>query len=141
VISWLLDTNILSELRRPRPERRVIAFIAAQALDRLYISTVTLAEIRFGIEKLPQASHRAKLNDWLEHKMRPMFQQRVLAVSEDVMFKWRLLVEDGRKLGHTFSQPDLSIAATALVHGMTVVSRDVDDYAKAGVPLFNPWTD
>lgn len=73
--------------------------------------------------------------------MRPMFQQRVLAVSEDVMLKWRLLVEDGRKVGHTFSQPDLLIGATALVHGLTVVLRDVADYAKAGVPLFNPWTD
>jgi toxin FitB len=116
-------------------------FIAAQALDRLYISIVTLAEIRFGIEKLPDAGQRTKLNDWLEHKMRPMFQQRVLAVSEEVMFKWRLLVEDGRKVGHTFSQPDLLIGATALVHGLTVVSRDVADYVKAGVPLFNPWTD
>ena len=68
-----------------------------------------------------------------------MFEQRVLAVSEDVMFKWRLLVEDGRKVGHTFSQPDLIIAATALVHGLTVVTRDTNDYVLARVPLFNPW--
>lgn len=63
---------------------------------------------------LPDARLRAELNDWLVHKVRPMFEQRVLPVSEDVMFKWRLLVEDGRKAGHTFSQPDLIIAATAL---------------------------
>ena len=60
-----------------------------------------------------------------------MFEQRVLPISEDVMFKWRLLVEDGRKVGHTFSQPDLIIAATALHHGLTVVTRDVSDYQKA----------
>ena len=57
------------------------------------------------------------------------------------MFKWRLLVEEGRKAGHTFSQPDLIIAATALQHGLTVVSRDIAQYARAGVPVFNPWTD
>ncbi len=57
------------------------------------------------------------------------------------MFKWRLLVEEGRKSGHTYSQPDLIIAATALHRGMTIVSRDVADYARTGVPVFNPWTD
>ncbi len=136
---WLLDTNILSELRRPKPERKVLAFIAVQPLDLLYISSASLAEIRFGIERLGDASRRAGLNDWLTHKMRPMFAGRVLEITEDIMFKWRLLVEDGRKAGHTFSQPDLIIAATALNHGLTVVSRDVSDYQKAHVPVFNPW--
>jgi predicted nucleic acid-binding protein len=139
VTGWLLDTNILSELRRPRPERKVLAFIAAQPLELLYVSTVTFAEIRFGIEVLADAGRRAELNDWLAHKVRPMFEQRVLAVTEDIMFKWRLLVEDGRKAGHTFSQPDLIIAATALHHGLTVVSRDVGDYRKARAPVLNPW--
>jgi toxin FitB len=68
-----------------------------------------------------------------------MFEQRVLPVTEDVMFKWRLLVEEGRKAGHTFSQPDLIIAATALVNDLTVVSRDTADYGKARVPVLNPW--
>ncbi len=139
--SWLLDTNIISELRRAKPERKVVTFVAGQPLESLYVSSVTLAEIRFGIELLPDARLRAELNDWLIHKVRPMFEQRVLAVSEDVMFKWRLLVEDGRKAGHTFSQPDLIIAATALHHGLTVVTRDTADYEKARVPVFNPWSD
>jgi toxin FitB len=141
VTGWLLDTNILSELRRPKPERKVLAFIAVQPLDLLCVSSATLAEIRFGIELLSDASRRAELNDWLAHKMRPMFAGRVLEITEDIMFKWRLLVEDGRKAGHTFSQPDLIIAATALHHGLTVVSRDVSDYQKARVPVFNPWID
>jgi toxin FitB len=141
VTGWLLDTNILSELRRPKPERKVLAFIAVQPLGLLYISSATLAEIRFGIERLSDASRRAGLNDWLAHKMRPMFTGRVLEITEDVLFKWRLLVEDGRKAGHTFSQPDLIIAATALHHGLTVVSRDLSDYQKARVPVFNPWAD
>lgn len=138
---WLLDTNILSELRRTKPERKVLAFIATQPLDLLYISSVTLAEIRFGIERVSDAGRRAELKEWLAHKVRPMFDGRVLDISEDVMFKWRLLVEDGRKAGHTFSQPDLIIAATALHYGLTVVSRDVSDYQKARTPVFNPWGD
>jgi predicted nucleic acid-binding protein len=141
VTAWLLDTNILSELRRPKPERKILAFIAAQPLEFLYVSSVTFAEIRFGIERVTDANRRAQLNDWLAHKVRPMFEQRTLAVTEDIMFKWRLLVEDGRKVGHTFSQPDLIIAATALQHGLTVVSRDVTDYQKAHAPVFNPWID
>jgi toxin FitB len=141
VTGWLLDTNILSELRRPRPERKVLAFIAAQPLEHLHVSVVTFAEIRFGIEIVADAGRRAELNDWLTHKVRPMFEQRVLPVTEDIMLKWRLLVEDGRKVRHTFSQPDLIIAATALDYGLTVVSRDVEDYRKARVPVLNPWLD
>jgi predicted nucleic acid-binding protein len=141
VTGWLLDTNVLSELRRPRPEAKVVTFIAAQPLDRLYVSSVTFAEIRFGIELVADPGHRDALHDWLTHKVRPMFGQRVLAVSEDVMFKWRLMVEDGRKARHTFSQPDLIIAATALQHGLTVVTRDVSDYRRARVVVFNPWND
>jgi predicted nucleic acid-binding protein len=141
VTGWLLDTNVLSELRRPKPERKVLAFVAAQPLDLLYVSAVTLAEIRFGIERASSATRRAELHDWLAHKVRPMFEERVLAVTEDVMFKWRLLVEDGRKAGHTFSQPDLIIAATALHHGLTIVSRDVSDYQMARAPVFTPWVE
>jgi predicted nucleic acid-binding protein len=140
VTGWLLDTNVLSELRRARPAPKVIAFVAAQPLENLYVSTVTFAEIRFGIELIADLNRRAELNDWLTHKVRPMFDQRVLPVSEDIMFKWRLLVEDGRKAGHTFSQPDLIIAATALEHGLTIVSRDTGDYEKARAPVLNPWT-
>jgi predicted nucleic acid-binding protein len=139
VTGWLLDTNVLSELRRPKPSPKVIAFVAAQPLELLYVSAVTLAEIRFGIEMAADAAKRAALNDWLAHKVRPMFEQRVLPVTEDIMLKWRLLVEDGRQAGHTFSQPDLIIAATALHHGLTVVSRDTSDFERTRVPIRNPW--
>jgi toxin FitB len=141
VSGWLLDTNVISELRRPRPNPRVRAFVAAQPLEALFVSAVTLAEIRYGIEVVGDPIRRAELNDWLVHKVRPMFNRRVLEVSEDVMFKWRLLVEDGRKAGHTFSQPDLIIVATALHHGLTVVTRDTGDYALARVALVNPWVE
>ena len=138
---WLLDTNVISELRRPRPSARVQRFIASQRLEDFFVSSVTFAEIRFGIEAVGDPIRRSELNDWLLHGVRPMFDQRVLEVSEDVMFKWRILVEEGRKAGHTFSQPDLIIAATALQHGLTVVTRDTGDYKLARVPLLNPWVD
>ena len=138
---WLLDTNIVSELRRPKPEAKVLAFISTQPLQLLYVSTVTFAEIRFGIELLTDAKCRIQLHDWLTHKLRPMFEHRVLSVSQDIIFKWRLLVDEGRKAGHSFSQPDLFLAATALHHGLTLVTRDASHHARAGVPVFNPWTD
>ena len=138
---FLLDTNVLSELRRPNPAPQVVAFIARQPLDLLYTSTVVMAEIRFGIEMAPDPAKRAALTDWLTHRVRPQFADRILAVSEEVMFRWRVLVEDGRRQGHTFSQPDLIIAATALHHGLSIVTRNVADYAKAQVAVVNPWVE
>ena len=138
---FLLDTNVLSELRRSSPSRRVQTFIAGQQLHRLYVSSVTFAEIRFGIEQVSDPARRTELREWLTNRLRPMFDGRCLAISEDVMLKWRLLVEEGRRVGHTFSQPDLIIAATALHHGLTLVSRNTSDFEKAGVPLLNPWLD
>ncbi len=81
---WLLYTNVLLELRRPKSEPKVVSLVAAQSLDRLYVSAITLAEIRFGIELVADATKPGELNDWLMHKVRPMFDQRGLPVSEDV---------------------------------------------------------
>ncbi len=108
-MAWLLDTNIRSERRKPKPEPRVTAFYEAQPLGALYISVVSI------------------------------FSGRILPVTEDILLKWRTLMEDGRKTGHTYSHPDLVLAATALHHGLTVVTRDQSDFDKARVPVFNPW--
>jgi predicted nucleic acid-binding protein len=140
VNGWLIDTNVLSELRRPKPDANVLAFIAAQPLEQLYVSTVTFAEIRYGIEILDDPIRRAALLDWLNNIVRQMFEQRVLEISEDVMFRWRLLVDVGRQANHTFSQPDLIIAATGQHHGLTVVTRDTSDFEKANIAVFNPWS-
>lgn len=138
-MAWLLDTNVLSELRKPRPDPKVVAFVEECPLESLYISVVTAAEIRFGIELVTEPNRRAELNDWLTRKVRPMFENRILPVTEDIMFRWRLLVEEGRKIGHVFSQPDLIIAATAVEHGLTVVTRDRSGFDKARVSVLNPW--
>jgi len=139
-MAWLIDTNILSELRKPKANKKVLRFISSAPLAQLYISAVSLAEIRYGIDLVADPQKRAGLQDWLTLEVRPMFDQpRILPVTEDILLKWRMMMEDGRKTGHTFSQPDLLIAATAAHHGLTVVSRDHVHYVRAGVPVFNPW--
>jgi predicted nucleic acid-binding protein len=80
----LLDTNVLSELRKPRPEPKVVAFVDDCPLESLYISVVTAAEVRFGIELVVEPNRRAELNDWLIQKVRPMFENRILPVTEDI---------------------------------------------------------
>jgi predicted nucleic acid-binding protein len=139
--NWLLDTNVLSELQRPKPNPRVIDFINQNPLAKFYVSSVTFAELRFGIELAEDAKKRSALNDWLTNDIRPMFAQRIIDVDEDILVKWRLLMESGRKIGHTFPQPDLLIASTALHHGLVVVTRNTTDFAKTGVDIFNPWND
>ncbi|MGH6905563.1 MAG: type II toxin-antitoxin system VapC family toxin [Geminicoccaceae bacterium] len=137
---WLLDTNVLSELRRPQPNSQVMAFVAAQPGARLFVSTVTLAEIRFGIELVGDPERRAELGEWLAHTLRPLFENRVAHVTEDILVRWRHVVEAGRKRGHTGSEPDMFIAAAALVEQLVVVSRDVREFVEARVPVLNPWT-
>lgn len=138
-MAWLLDTNILSELRRPRPEPKVVEFIERKPLSELYVSVVTISELRFGIELAGDPIRRMALSDWLASQVRPMFDSRILPITEDVMLTWRLLVEDGRKIGHTHSQPDLIIAATAIHFGHTIVTRDEKGYSRTGVAIINPW--
>ncbi len=137
---WLLDTNVVSELRRPKPEPKVIAFVRAQPLEALHISIVTLAEIRLGIELLPDATAPARLNDWLGQQPTDVRAAR----GPDLRRRHAQVAPSGRSgppAGHTFSQPDLIIAATAQHHGLTVVSRDIKEYVTAQVDIFNPWTD
>jgi toxin FitB len=137
---YLLDTNVVSELKKPRPSRKVVEFVAGERLDSLYLSSVTFAEVRFGIERLADAGRRSDLTLWLDNELRPMFEGRVLAVGEDVLFKWRIMIEEGRKRGHTFSHPDVLIAASAAQHGLTVATRNAAEFIAAGVAVLDPWT-
>lgn len=136
---WLLDTNIVSELRKPKPDSKVINFIAAQPGEMLFVTDVTLAEITYGIEQLGDAARRTDLRLWLERNLRPLFAGRILAITEDVIVRWKTMVVEGQKRGHTFGQPDLFIAAIAALQGLVVVSRDVSEFVEAGVPVFDPW--
>jgi predicted nucleic acid-binding protein len=116
-------------------------FIAEQPLSDLYVSEVTFAEIRFGIELIGDPERRAELHHCLDQPLRPLFDRRALPVTEDILLQWRLMIEAGRKRGHTFSHPDILIAATAAQHGLTVVIRNTGEFAVASVAVVNPWKD
>jgi len=139
VRGWLLDTNIVSELRKAKPDAKVINFIATQPGETLFVSEVTLAEITYGIEQLGDAARRTDLRLWLKRNLRPLFAGRILAITEEVIVRWKTMVVEGQKRGHTFGQPDLFIAAIAALQDLIVVSRDVSEFIEAGVPVFDPW--
>lgn len=139
---WLLDTNVISELRKTRCDARVKAWSDRQEPATLFLSRVTIAEIRYGIERLPASDpSRKRLDVWLRDELRPWFADRLLDVDEDVFVIWRRLIEKGKARRHTFPQPDLFIAATALLHDLCVVTRNAGDFGAAEVPVLNPWTD
>ncbi|MDH0032185.1 MULTISPECIES: type II toxin-antitoxin system VapC family toxin [unclassified Acinetobacter] len=136
---WLLDTNILSELRRSKPHPQVLKFIAEQRNESLFVSVITFAEIRFGIERIADIQKQQALSIWLDKELRPFFMNRVLSLDEEIILKWRILLEQGRKQGYTYSQPDLFIATTALHYNLGLVTRNIKDFEKIDIPLCNPW--
>ena len=117
---WLLDTNVISELRKARCHAAVKTWSEAQAPELLYLSRITIAEIRFGIEQHRDGeSFREKLANLARRGAAPWFGERILEVDEEVILEWRRMVQRGKAVGHTFSQPDLFIAATAAVAGLS----------------------
>lgn len=136
---WLLDTNVVFELRKPNPERKVADWIAAQPKADLLLSRVTVAEIRFGIARAADSNSRARLTAWLENEVLQWFRGRILDVDEAALIEWRMIMERGRHVRHTFPQPDALIAAIAAVNGLTVATRNLADFVKAGVAVVNPW--
>jgi len=140
VKGWLLDTNVLSELRKPRANRAVVEFVETQPGALLFVSDVAFAEIRYGVGQIADPSRRQEVQAWLDGVLRPLFVGRTLAIGEDVILRWKTMVVEGQKRGHTFGQPDLFIAASAALLDLVVVSRDVTHFVAAGVPTLEPWT-
>jgi predicted nucleic acid-binding protein len=136
---WLLDTNVISELRKENCHPAVKAWSDRQSPQSFYLSTITIAEIRFGIEQVKDKAFREELTEWLEQVLRTWFSDRLLGVDEEVILRWRWMVEKGRKENYTFSQPDLFIAAIAAVNDLCVATRNVEDFEKSGVAVFNPF--
>lgn len=135
-MSWLLDTNVLSELRRKSPDARVVAWVEARPASTLYLSVLTLGEIQRGVEAMLESPRKQALSDWLETELPAFFAGRVLDVNATVAARWgSLLARAGRPLPTI----DSLLAATALRHGLTLVTRNVADFADTGVSLFNPW--
>lgn len=139
-MSYLIDTNVLSELRRKQADGRVLEWFAARAAQSLFLSVLTLGEIRKGIAALDanlvHAARRQALNDWLEVDLPTFFLGRVLEVDANVADRWgRLQAQAGRPLPAI----DSLLAATALQHQLTLVTRNVRDFEGLGLSLLNPW--
>jgi predicted nucleic acid-binding protein len=139
---WLIDTNVVSELRKGRRAAAPVRIWAESvAPTACYLSTVTIAEIRFGIERVTDPTFRAELEAWMRDGLLPWFGARIIDVDERVLVRWRQMVWEGQKAGYTYAQPDALLAATAIVHELAVVTPNTTDFEPAGVRLCNPWTE
>jgi len=136
---FLLDTNIPSELIRPRPEPKVEAWVAAQDLDTLFISSVSFGELRKGIVLRSPGKRREELEAWIETDLSILFSGRILSVTRSIAERWGVLEGRQQLAGKPLNVPDGQIAATALEHGLTLVRRNVKDFERLGVSILNPW--
>lgn len=135
----LIDTNVISEPLRKAPEARVVEWIDAQPLETLYLSAITVAELRFGVASLPAGKRRNGLHESLETRVLPLFAGRVLAFELAATQNYAQLMTKARVSGFSIATADGYIAATAAANGMAVATRDTAAFEAAGVPVINPW--
>jgi predicted nucleic acid-binding protein len=136
---FLLDTNCISELVRPNPEPLVIEWMEAADEGLLYLSVLTVGEIRRGIAGLPQGKRRSHLESWLEVALQARFAGRIVPVDAPIADRWGLIAAEAKRKGKALSIMDGLLAATALHHNLTVVSRNVSDFQNTQVQVLNPW--
>jgi len=136
---FLVDTNCISEVVRVKPEARVLAWIEAADESLLYLSVLTLGEIRKGVAALPQSRRRSRLETWLAVELQARFSGRILPIDVAVADRWGLLAANAKSSGKPLSTIDGLLAATAIHHNLTVVSRNVSDFTSVPVQVLNPW--
>jgi predicted nucleic acid-binding protein len=139
VSGFLLDTNVISELVRAKPEPMVVNWVESTDERSLYLSVLTIGEIRKGIALQANASRRSAIETWLEKALRPRFAGRILPVDEAAAERWGVISAAASRAGSRIPVIDGLIAATALQHNLTLVTRNVSDVAGTGVPVLNPW--
>jgi len=135
----LLDTNVISEPQRREPNARVVEWLDAQALETLYLSTITVAELRTGIALMPAGKRRESLHQNLEKRLLPMFTNRVLSFDRACTKTYAELLAKARRAGLAVETADGFIAAIALANGFTIATRDTTPFEAAGVSVINPW--
>ena len=135
----MLDTTVVSEWVKPSSDPRLVRCLSATDEDGIYLSVITVAEVRYGIERLDVGRRRTRLEDWLEHDLRERFSGRMLAVDERVADVWGRLVARCRAAGRPIGVMDAFIAATAETAGLILVTRNESDFATAGIRVHNPW--
>jgi hypothetical protein len=135
-VSYLLDTIVVSELARPRPAPPVVEWFSGVADDALFLSALTLGELRKGLESLPRGAKRERLRLWLETELTPWFGERLLPVDVAVADRWGRLPAGVKG---TPAAVDCLLAATALQHDLRLVTRNVADFSFSGLEVINPW--
>jgi predicted nucleic acid-binding protein len=136
---FLLDTNCISELVRVKPDRGVMEWMDAADESLLYLSVLTLGEIRIGLASLAQGKRRTRLETWLELELQARFARRILLIDAPVADRWGLLAAQAKVKGATLPVIAGLLAATALHYNLTVVSRNAADFASTQTPVLNPW--
>lgn len=137
MVVFLLDTHVVSELTRPRPNRHVVDWLFGVDDDSLHLSVLTIGEIRKGVELLTDSAKKRELRQWLEETLPEWFGDRLLAITADVADTWgSLLAEVGRPVAAI----DSLLAATALCHELVLVTRNEDDFPYPRLSVVNPWT-
>ncbi len=138
-MSFLLDTNVVSEWVRPRPEKNVVEWLEDVDEERVYLSVATFAELRRGVELLPAGRRRDRLEDWIAGDLAARFDGRILDVDRHVADAWGRIMARSCRTGHAVGSMDAFFAATAECHELTLVTRNVRDFEGLGIPLHNPW--
>ena len=138
---FLLDTNCISEVVRTTPDPRLLAWMQSAAESLLYLSVLTVGEIRKGIAILPPSKRRTQLETWLEVELQTRFAGRILPIDTIVADRWGWLSAEAKRQGRPLAVVDGLLAATALRYGLTIVSRNVTDFTTVPVPVLNPWQD
>lgn len=138
-MSFLLDTNVVSEWTKPHPNSGVITWLDEADEDRVFLSVATLAELRHGVERLALGARRKKLDSWLREELPLRFESRVLAVTAEVADEWGRVIARCEAGGRPLPAMDGLIASTAIVHGLTLVTRNTSDFETALKSLLNPW--
>ena len=138
---FLLDTNVLSAVRRSAPEPKVLAWLDSVDEDRAFISVASIAELQRGIALMDDGRRREALSAWLAEDLQARFAGRILPIDPAVAERWGELMAQARQSGFALSVMDGFFAATALAKELVLATRNTKDFAPLGVPLFNPWTD
>jgi toxin FitB len=139
VSGFLIDTNVISEFVKSEPNPRVVHWFESADPDTLFARVLTLGEIRMAIENMPLSKRRAELEQWLEQGVPAWFQSNLLPVTEAIADRWALLTIQAKKRGAQVDTADGLIAATAVEHKLSIVTRNVKDFEELGIGIVNPW--
>ena len=140
-MNFLLDTNVVSEWVKPRPNAGMVKWLAEADEDRIFLSVVTLGELQYGVERLAPGERRKRLEEWLEAELKDRFEERVVGVDEEIAVTWGKLLAKLDRTGRPMGVADGFLAATAMARGMALVTRNVEDFLAVDVELVNPWNE